>query len=530
MKEEEEEEEEEEEKEEAGARALLEAPFSAPGKRRGAVAVAMRRRVGGGAGKGNCAEGGGFAQHRSFDADCQRQLRCPAPPPPPQVLLTLGHLSIRPGGADQEDRATSASWASAGIWKAFTDTPNSGPERPGLRRPAGHLARGVKRARHGGTEERNGQERGGGRKSKTGDGCASHSAPWCSWGTAACNRLPGPVPSGEERGGGGSNAGRRGLRLDIGKRPGNIKDRLICHGESNNNNYSIKEEDWGEEDKTPTGEGPNSVFFSFPSLSSSAPAPQGTPLSLLPPPPPRSPSLTLGHCSMSALVARQEDEDFCILGERGDFEAFTDTDTPDGERPGSRQLRTTSTGLCSEPDTEDEEEMEEEEEEEEEQGEAVPFTALVFLAQLVYGYLVCPVPPYVCAVVHGAVAGVVLAGLALWLSSPGRRSPAERRRRRGIERWNVAQLDIQEPGIFKVRAEKWMVMVSRERERCTWSLGPGLLLLLLLPRLAITHHTAQASTPGEGGGEEREDEGRKGRGEERERGRRPEEDPSEPTT
>jgi len=226
------------------------------------------------------------------------------------------------------------------------------------------------------------------------------------------------------------------------------------HGESNNNNnYSIKEEDWGDEDETPTGEGPHSVFFSFPSLSSSAPTPaQGTPLSLFPPPPPRSPSLTLGRCSMSALVARQEDEDFCILGEGGDLEAFTDTDTPDGERPGSRQLRTTSTGLCSEPDTEDEEEMEEGEEEEE-QGEAVPFTALVFLAQLVYGYLVCPVPPYVCAVVHGAVAGVLLAGLALWLSSPGVRSPGARRRRRGIERWNVPQLDIQEPGIFKVRSD-----------------------------------------------------------------------------
>ncbi|XP_059898165.1 testis-expressed protein 2 [Gadus macrocephalus] len=230
-------------------------------------------------------------------------------------------------------------------------------------------------------------------------------------------------------------------------------------GESNNNNYSIKEEDCpeGEEDETPTGEGPHSVFFSFPSLSSAlAPASQGAALALLPLP--RSPSLTLGRCSMSALVARQEDEDFCILGEGGDFEACTDTDSPDGERPGSRQLRTTSTGLCSEPDTEEEEEEEGEEEEEEEEAEveAVPFTALVFLAQVVYCYLVCPVPQYACAVVHGAVAGVMLAGLLLWLSSSSRKSSGMRRRRKRMDHWNAAQLDIQEPGIFK----GWMNEIS----------------------------------------------------------------------
>ncbi|KAJ3600594.1 hypothetical protein NHX12_031574, partial [Muraenolepis orangiensis] len=68
----------------------------------------------------------------------------------------------------------------------------------------------------------------------------------------------------------------------------------------------------------------------------------------------RSPSLTLGRCSMSALAARQEDEDFFAHHQHG---------------------------------------------------------------ALVYGYLVCPVPP--------------------------------RRRRKRTDRWNVTQLDIQEPGIFK---------------------------------------------------------------------------------
>uniref|UniRef100_UPI003AAF639A testis-expressed protein 2 n=1 Tax=Centroberyx gerrardi TaxID=166262 RepID=UPI003AAF639A len=202
-----------------------------------------------------------------------------------------------------------------------------------------------------------------------------------------------------------------------------------------NSNYSIKEEEGGEgeeEEETPTGEGPDSVFFSFPSLAP-APALAQASSSVLS----KSPSLTLGRCSMSALVARQEDEDFCELYSE-DFELCTDTETPDGDRPGSRQPLTGSTGLCSELDTE-------EEEEEEEEAESVPVTALIFLTQLVYWYLVLPMPPYVCAMVHGMVAGFMLAILVLWLSSSHRSSSGRRR----VEHWNVAQLDIKEPGIFK---------------------------------------------------------------------------------
>ncbi|XP_070704838.1 testis-expressed protein 2 isoform X2 [Pempheris klunzingeri] len=208
------------------------------------------------------------------------------------------------------------------------------------------------------------------------------------------------------------------------------------HAEGNNN-YSIKEEEGPEgeeEEETPTGKGPDSVFFSFPSL---APAPTLTQASSSTFP--KSPSLTLGRCSMSALVARQEDEDFCELYSE-DFELCTDTETPDGDRPGSRQPHTGSTGLCSELDTEDEEKVEEE-------FETVPVTGLIFLTQLVYWYLVLPVPPYVGAVVHGIIAGFILALLVLWMSSPRRSSSGTRGRR--IDPWNVAQLDIKEPGIFK---------------------------------------------------------------------------------
>ncbi|KAM9843387.1 testis-expressed protein 2 [Aulostomus maculatus] len=206
-----------------------------------------------------------------------------------------------------------------------------------------------------------------------------------------------------------------------------------------NNNYSIKEEEGAEgedEEETPTGKGPDSVFFSFPSLTPASTLTQASSSTF-----PKSPSLTLGRCSMSALVARQEDDDFCELYSE-DFDLCTDTETPDGDHPGSRQLYTGSTGLCSELDTEDDEKAEEE-------VAAVPVTGLVFLTQLVYWYLVLPVPPYVCAVVHGIVAGFMLAVLVLWLSAP-RRSPLRTRTgRRRIEPWNVAQLDIKEPGIFK---------------------------------------------------------------------------------
>ncbi|XP_040917643.1 testis-expressed protein 2 isoform X2 [Toxotes jaculatrix] len=208
------------------------------------------------------------------------------------------------------------------------------------------------------------------------------------------------------------------------------------HAEGNNN-YSIKEEEGvegEEEEETPTGKGPDSVFFSFPSLP---PAPAQASSSNLH----KSPSLTLGRCSMSALVARQEDEDFCELYSE-DFELCTDTETPDGDRPGSRQPHTGSTGLCSEVDMEEDEKAEEE-------VETVPVTGLIFLTQLVYWYLVLPVPPCVCAVVHGIAAGFMLALLVLWLSSPRRSSSGMRKGRGRISHWNVAQLDIKEPGIFK---------------------------------------------------------------------------------
>ncbi|XP_054615772.1 testis-expressed protein 2 isoform X1 [Dunckerocampus dactyliophorus] len=243
---------------------------------------------------------------------------------------------------------------------------------------------------------------------------------------------------GEESGTGGVGSGPHRARL-LSSSASELSSMTAVNGHSESNSYSIKEEEGAEGDEdeeTPTVKGPDSVFFSFPSLTPAQSLSQTSTSTF-----PRSPSLTLGRCSMSALVARQEDEDFCELYSE-DFDLCTDTETPDGDHLGSRGLHTGSTGLCSELDMEDEEK-------EEEQLETVPWIGLVALTQLVYWYLVLPLPPYVCAVVHGIAAGFALAILVLWLSAPRRSCLAARTQRSQIEPWNVAQLDIKEPGIFK---------------------------------------------------------------------------------
>uniref|UniRef100_A0AAV2KHJ5 SMP-LTD domain-containing protein n=1 Tax=Knipowitschia caucasica TaxID=637954 RepID=A0AAV2KHJ5_KNICA len=109
---------------------------------------------------------------------------------------------------------------------------------------------------------------------------------------------------GDESGGTGGacgGSGHRGKSLSSSASELSGAGAVNGHSEANSS-YSIKEESAEaeeEDEEIPIGKAPDSVFFSFPSLPS-------LPLS-------KSPSLTLGRCSMSALVARQEDEDFCEL-------------------------------------------------------------------------------------------------------------------------------------------------------------------------------------------------------------------------
>ncbi|XP_010872573.1 testis-expressed protein 2 isoform X2 [Esox lucius] len=211
---------------------------------------------------------------------------------------------------------------------------------------------------------------------------------------------------------------------------------LNGHAESNNN-YSIKEEEavdteGEEEEETPTCEAQVTDFSSHQVQT------HRTCRVFSPPPLPRSSSLALGRCSMSAL-ARLEDEEFCELYS-ADFEPCADPETLHGERPVSRQPQTSSTGVCSETEYR----------EVEEDLANVPITGLLLITCVVYSYLVLPQPPYVCAVVQGLAAGFMLAILLLWMSAPGGSSYSGTRRARCRgEQWNVAQLDIKEPGIFK---------------------------------------------------------------------------------
>ncbi|XP_035261767.1 testis-expressed protein 2-like isoform X2 [Anguilla anguilla] len=214
---------------------------------------------------------------------------------------------------------------------------------------------------------------------------------------------------------------------------------LNGHLESNNNNYSIKEEECDSE-----GEG-------LPGSSASAAAAESPPAPPAPPLAeawsPRHASLALEKCSMSAL-ARQEDEEFCELYSEDFGEADAETDASGGgvarDAAGGASLPPSgSTGVGSEDETEAEEE------EDEEPGSSVPHKTLCALTMLVYGYLVLPLPTYLGGVLLGVAVGFMLAIGVVWLAAPRCSGYASRRGRRRDRLWNVAHLDIKEPGMFK---------------------------------------------------------------------------------
>ncbi|KAG9343862.1 hypothetical protein JZ751_013246 [Albula glossodonta] len=184
------------------------------------------------------------------------------------------------------------------------------------------------------------------------------------------------------------------------------------HLEANNNNYCIKEEEGSDWE----GDSPPVKSWSLGRA--------------------RSPSLGLDKCSMSAL-AKQDDEEFCELYSDeidviGEGEVELAIARAHGPHPHG--------GVVS---------GEEEEEDEEEEAPAVPHMTLLVLTSLVYGYFVLPLPDYMGGVLQGVAAGFLLAMLFVWLAAPQRSSTGPRWGKRRGEAWNVAQLDIQEPGIFK---------------------------------------------------------------------------------
>ncbi|XP_041958987.1 testis-expressed protein 2-like isoform X1 [Alosa sapidissima] len=191
---------------------------------------------------------------------------------------------------------------------------------------------------------------------------------------------------------------------------------LNGHLESNNNNYSIKEEEADDSD----GEGTASAV-------SAAESP-----------------LAFEKCSMSAL-ARQEDEEFCELYSE-DFDFATDNENEtDAERTSDSAARGRSRGAHlanTDPYSDDEQEGIQ-------PAPSVPLTTLFALTLLTYGYFVVPLPDYVGTMVVGMVLGFMVTIGAVWLAGPKQSGGPPGRRRSRKEMWSSAQLDIKEPGMFK---------------------------------------------------------------------------------
>ncbi|XP_036393170.1 testis-expressed protein 2-like isoform X2 [Megalops cyprinoides] len=225
---------------------------------------------------------------------------------------------------------------------------------------------------------------------------------------------------GDEGGGGG---GHRPKALSSSASELSSLASLNGHLESNNN-YSIKEEECDSEGESLLGNTTNPAELSAVSEVRN-PKPQ---------------PLALDKCSMSAL-AKQEDEEFCELYSE-DFEIYTDTET-DGDKledtaQGSHPAHSGSTEVASEDETE-----------EEEPEPSVPHKTLFVLTMLVYGYFVLPLPTYVGGMLLGVAVGFMLAIAVVWLAAPRRSGYGPSRIRRKDGQWNVAHLDIKEPGIFK---------------------------------------------------------------------------------
>lgn len=192
------------------------------------------------------------------------------------------------------------------------------------------------------------------------------------------------------------------------------------HLESNNNNYCIKEEEGDAEAESPnswtsvTPESPND-----PSANTKSPT--------------KSSSL-----SMSAL-AKQEDEDFCILNSE-DFETCTDTEGSDGvTQAGSQPLP--SDGL--DPNCDDECE-------DTKPAPSVPYYSLTVFTFLVYGFFVLPLPTYVGGLLLGVWLGFFVAIGVMWLTGPKRSGDEGGRSRNRGKLWSMTKLDIKEPEIYKV--------------------------------------------------------------------------------
>ncbi|XP_056135867.1 testis-expressed protein 2 isoform X3 [Lampris incognitus] len=194
------------------------------------------------------------------------------------------------------------------------------------------------------------------------------------------------------------------------------------HPESNNNSYSIKEE-----------EGSDWEVESAHNRASSQVESSCTPLANTKNKPAVG-SMALDKCSMSAL-AKQDDEDFCILYSE-DFDACANVEGDGSDR--TNDTGTGSTKPCSDYESESDELT-----------PSVPYYTLTILTAMVYGYFVLPLPTYIGGMLLGVGLGFIVAIGVLWLAGPKQADRGLRHSRGISKRCNVTQLNIKEPDIFK---------------------------------------------------------------------------------
>ncbi|XP_078147955.1 testis-expressed protein 2-like [Centroberyx gerrardi] len=205
------------------------------------------------------------------------------------------------------------------------------------------------------------------------------------------------------------------------------------HLESNNNSYCIKEEEGGDWDAESPSSGASARAESPCPPSADIKSPNKSSLG----------SMSLDKCSMSAL-AKQDDEDFCVLYSE-DFETCTDT-----ERDGADITDDTGTGSRTKvPLSGSTEPCSEDESESIELAPSVPHYTLIILTALVYGCFVLPFPTYIGGMLLGIGLGFLLAIGVVWLAGPKPSGHGLRHSRHHGKLWNLAQLDIKEPEIFK---------------------------------------------------------------------------------
>uniref|UniRef100_H3CG78 Testis expressed 2 n=1 Tax=Tetraodon nigroviridis TaxID=99883 RepID=H3CG78_TETNG len=202
---------------------------------------------------------------------------------------------------------------------------------------------------------------------------------------------------------------------------------------NNNNNYCIKEEDaaeWGGQDQgQDQGQGQDESQGQGQGQGQGSPRPAEAPAKA------SSHSVSLENCSMSAL-ARQEDEDFCVLY-CDDYESAADAEAAGGDggqggAAGAAAEAPSSAGPEEEPEPEEPE-------------PGAPLPALGAVALLVYGYFVLPLPGYVAGLLLGAGLGFLLAVGVVWLT--GLQPQRSRHPRDASKLWT--KLDIKEPEMYK---------------------------------------------------------------------------------